>query len=350
MPIPDVLHELLAAPGPSGREGAAAEVWRRAASAFAEVSTDAMGSSYARVPGSGDGPTVALMGHVDEIGLVVTHVDEQGLVAFAVVGGYNPEVLVAQRVVLLGRDGPVPGVIARNGVRPPDQKDRERVEVSDLHVDIGAAGAGEARSLVSVGDPAVLVGEPVELAHGRFAAKAMDNRIGAFVVLETARRIADAGGAPGDLVAVASVQEEFGSFGARASAFGLAPDLAIAVDITPASDVPGGDPRTGGEVSLGAGPAIDRAPLLNPKLVELLLDTARDEGIGVCFEVSTRLTHTDADELHLSRGGLPTALVSVPLRYTHTPVETAQLSDVEDTIRLLTATLLRIDGAASFAR
>lgn len=348
--IPDLLRELLTTPGPSGRETPAAEAWRRAAAAFADVSTDAMGSSYARVAGRDDGPTVLLMGHVDEIGLIVTHVDERGLIAFAVIGGYNPEVLVAQRVVVLGRDGPVPGVVARNGVRLRDQKERGPVELRDLHIDVGAPSADEARALVAVGDPAVLVGEPVELAHGRFAAKALDNRIGAYVVLEAARRVAEAGGAAGDLVAVASVQEEFGSYGARASAFDIAPDLAIAVDITPASDVPGGDPRSGGEVSLGAGPAIDRAPLLNPKLVELLVETAREEGIDVCFEVSTRRTHTDADEIHLSRAGVPTALVSVPIRYTHTPVETAQLSDVEDTIRLLAATLLRIDRHTSFAR
>ena len=350
VPVPDLLRMLLEAPGPSGHEARAAEVWRAAASAFAEVTTDPMGSSFARVRGRHGGPTVVLMGHVDECGIVVTHVEEGGTLSFAVVGGYNPEVLVGQRVLLLGREGDVPGVIMRSRIAPESIKDREPVRISHLHVDVGARDADEARSLVRVGDVGVLVGEPLELPNGRLVSKALDNRAGAYVVLEAARRIAEAGGAAGDLVAVASVQEEIGLFGARASAFALEPDVAIAVDITPSSDVPGGDPRESGEVRLGDGPALDRAPALNPRLIELLVDTAEREGIGLCFEISTRYTHTDADEIHLSRGGVPTALVSVPLRYTHTAAETVQLSDVEDAIRLITATVLRIDGETSFAR
>jgi endoglucanase len=349
VPIPELLRTLLTASGPSGHETRVAEIWREAAAGFAEVSTDAMGSTFARVRG-GDGPTVVLMGHVDECGIVVTHVEESGMLSFAVVGGYNPEVLVGQRVSLLGRGGDVPGLIMRKRIAPEDMKDRSPVRVSDLHVDIGARDAEEARGLVRVGDVAVLVGEPLELPNGRLVSKALDNRAGAYVVLEALRRIAEAGGAAGDVVGVASVQEEIGLYGARASAFALEPDVAIAVDITPASDVPGGDPRAGGKVGLGDGPALDRAPSLNPRLVELLVETAEQEGIPLCYEISTRHTHTDADEIHLSRGGVPTALVSVPLRYTHTPVETVQISDVEDSIRLLVATVRRIDGTTSFAR
>ena len=196
----------------------------------------------------------------------------------------------------------------------------------------------------------MLAAEPLELPNGRLVSRALDNRLGAYVALEAARRVAEAGGAVGDVVAVASVQEEIGLFGARASAFGLEPDVAIAVDITPSSDVPGGDPRRTGKVSLGDGPAIDRGPTLNPALTALLLDAAEQEGIRVCVEVSTRGTHTDADEIHLSRAGVPTALVSIPLRYAHSPVETAQLSDVEDAVRLVAAAVLRIDSQISFAR
>lgn len=350
MPIPDLLRALLTTPGPSGHETPAADVWREAASAFAEVTTDAMGSSFARVRGRGEGPTVVLMGHVDEIGLAVTHVEDSGLLRFAVIGGYNPEVLVGQRVLVLHEGRQVPGVLARRRLRPSELKDRAPVKIEDLHLDLGARDADEARSLVRVGDPVVLVGEPLEFASGRFASRAMDNRIGAYVVLESARAVAEAGGAAGDVVAVASVQEEIGLYGARASAFGLEPGAAIVVDITPASDVPGGNPRDGGKVELGAGPAIDRGPTLNPRLVELLIAAAGEEGIDVCFEVSTRATHTDADEIHLARAGIPTGLVSVPLRYAHSSIETAQLSDVEDAVRLVAATALRIDAQTSFSR
>jgi len=244
----------------------------------------------------------------------------------------------------------VPGVLARRRLKPSDLKDRAPVTVDDLHVDLGARDADEARALVRVGDPVVLAGEPLELASGRFASRAMDNRIGAYVVLEAARAVAAAGGAAGDVVAVASVQEEIGLYGARASAFGLEPAAALVVDITPSSDVPGGNPREAGKVELGAGPAIDRGPTLNPRLIELLIAVAREEGIDVCFEVSTRATHTDADEIHLSRAGVPTALVSVPLRYAHSSIETAQLSDVEAAVRLVAAAALRIDAQTSLAR
>ena len=348
MAIPELLRTLLTTPGPSGHETTVAEAWRAAASEFAEATTDAMGSSYARVRGKGDGPTIALMGHVDEIGLAITHVEDSGLLSFAVIGGFNPEVLVAQRVLVLHEDGIVPGVLARQ--RAPRGRDREPVRNEDLFVDVGAHHADEARSLVSVGDPVVLAGEPIELAGGRFASRSLDNRIGAYVVLEAARRVAEAGGAAGDVVAVASVQEEIGLHGARASAFGLEPGAAIAVDITPSSDEPGGDHRESGKVELGGGPAIDRGPILNPRLTELLLAVARDEGIAYSIEVSTRGTHTDADEIHLTRSGIPTGLVSVPIRYTHSPVETAQLSDVEAAIRLVAAAALRIDASTSFAR
>jgi putative aminopeptidase FrvX len=346
VPLPDLLTRLLAAPGPSGHETRAAAVWREAAAEFAATETDAMGSVVARVPGRGDGPTVAIVGHVDEIGVIVTHVDDSGRVAFAVVGGYDPDVLVAQRVLLLGRDGDVPGVICRNYRTAAEKRDDDSgPRLADLDIDVD-----EARRLVEVGAVGVLVSAPVELANGRFAGKAMDNRVGAYVTLEAARRVAEAGGAAGDVLAVASVQEELGSYGSRASAFALRPDVALAVDITPASDVPGGDARRGGEVKLGGGPVLDRAPSLNPRLIELLLAVADERGIPVQFEVSTRLTHTDADELHLSRGGVPTALVSVPLRYTHTPVELVQLSDVEHAITLVAEAALTIDAGRAFSR
>jgi endoglucanase len=302
------------------------------------------------VPGRGDGPRVALIGHVDEIGVVVTHVEPSGLLAFAFIGGVTPGVVVGQRVLLLGRDGDVPGVIARSATPPEERGDRGPAKLRELHIDVGAVDGDDARRLVRPGDPGVFVGEPLELANGRFAASAMDNRIGAYVVLEAARRIAAAGGAAGDVLAVAATQEETLHAGAQAAAFSLAPDVAIAVDITPSSDVPGGDPRLGGEVRLGAGPALDRAPSLNRALVDLLVETAEREDIAVSFEVSARLTHTDADAFHASRAGVPTALVSVPLRYTHTQVETAQLSDVEDAVRLVAATVLRLDRGISLAR
>jgi endoglucanase len=203
MAVPELLRALLTAPGPSGYETAAAAVWREAASGFAEVTSDAMGSSVARVPGTGGGPLLALLGHIDEIGLLVTHVDEQGFVYFLTVGGTRPDVLLGQRVELVTRGGSVPGVIGREGGKRPKPGEKpERVELDHLHVDVGARSREEALGLLQIGDVAVIAGDPAELAGGRIASRSLDNRLGAYVALEAARAVAEAGGAPGDVAAV----------------------------------------------------------------------------------------------------------------------------------------------------
>jgi putative aminopeptidase FrvX len=351
VPVPELLERLLTAPGPSGYEMVPARIWREAAAEFAEVRVDAMGNSYARVPGTGDGPRLAIVGHVDEIGIVITHVEDSGYLAFRQLGGTDPATLVGQRIELVTRSGTVPGVVARKRLSPAERKDRPAPKLEDLHVDVGARDGDEARSLVSIGDPGVLAGGPLELAGGRFASRSLDNRLGAYVALKAARLVADAGGAIGDVVAVAPVQEEVGDFGgSRTSAFALEPAVAIVIDVTPSTDVPGGDPREGGKVEIGAGPAICRGSTLNPAVFELLRGTAEAEGIAFSVEITAGVTNTDADAIHLSRAGVPTGLVSVPIRYVHTPVETAQLSDVEATARLVAAFARRLDAGTSFER
>jgi endoglucanase len=179
--------------------------------------------------------------------------------------------------------------------------------------------------------------------------KALDNRLGAYIVLEAARRIGEAG-ARVDAVAVAAVQEELGTYGARAAAFGLAPDLAIVVDVTPATDVPGGNPQRAGAVELGMGAMVARGPTLNKKLSDLLAETAAGEGIAHGFEVYSRETHTDADDFHHARAGIPTGLISVPTRYVHTPNELCDLADVEAVIALIVASAARLTKEVSFLR
>jgi putative aminopeptidase FrvX len=342
VPIPDLLRTLLTTPGPSGFEADAGTAWREAASAFAEVGSDALGSSWARVKGTGDGPSVALVGHIDEIGLAITHVDDKGFLSFRGLGGWLPEVLHAQRVLVLTREGRVPGVIGKK--RGPFKKDKdEKIDHEDLHIDIGAKDGDDAKSKVRVGDGAVLVGEPQELPNNRVASRSFDNRIGCFVAAEVARRVAEAGGAPGDVVAVAAVGEEVGDFaGARTTAYALRPDVAIAIDVTDARDVPDADPKGAGEAGLGRGPAVARGAPLSAKVSELLYETAEQEGIPFTVDVMRGSTHTDADAYHLSRAGIPTGLVSVPTRYIHTPVETLSLDDVENAVKLLVAATQRL--------
>lgn len=352
MAAPKLLSSLLAASGPSGHEEEPAGLWREAASAFAEVTSDTLGTSFARVRAAGgDGaPTLALMGHIDEIGVAITHVEESGLLAFTTIGGISPETLHGQRVEFVTRNGRVPGAITRKRLYPEQLRDRSRLELSDLHVDIGASSRADAEKLVRVGDAGVWAGPPVELPNGRLLSKALDNRLGAYIALEAARRIAEHGDAQVDVVAIAAVQEEIGLYGARTAAYGVDPQVAIAVDVTPATDYPGGDVRRVGRIELGMGAMIARGPTLNKHVTELLGDVAQSEGIAHAFEVYSRSTSTDADEIHLVRAGVPTGLLSIPTRYLHSPNELCDLADVEAIVNLIVAFARKLTRDQSFIR
>jgi putative aminopeptidase FrvX len=347
--IPTLLRDLLAAPGPSGREAAAARVWREAAAAFADVTSDAVGSSVARVGGTGGAPLLALVGHIDEIGLVVTHVSDEGFAFFRGLGGWNPQVLYGQRVEVLGRDGRVPALVGRKWVgRPKPGQERKAIEYDDLHLDVGARSRAEAEERVRPGDVAVVAAEPVELSNRRLASRALDDRLGAYAVLEAARRLAEAHVAA-DVAAVASVGEEAGDYaGARTVIHSLEPDVVVVVDVTDATDVPGGDPKVRGELRLGAGPSVGRGLPLNQRVSDLLFEVAEAEGIAAVPEIFAGTTSSDADAVHLSRGGIPTGLVSFPIRYLHTPNELVSLDDVEAAIRLIVAFAGRLRADTSF--
>ena len=351
MPIPPVLRSLLTATGPSGYETAPATVWREAAGAFAEVTTDVMGSSTARVKGTGGGPTMAIVGHIDEIGLIVTYIDDDGFLRFAGVGGWDTQILVGQRVELATRDGVVPGVIGKKPIHLLKDDERKKVaEIKDLHIDIGAADGDEARARVRIGDVAVIAAEPVEYPNGRAVSRSMDNRLGCFVAYEAARLVSEAGGAPGDVVAVAAVQEETTFGGAATTAYVLRPDLAIVVDVTHATDAPGIDVNELGRHPLGTGPVIERGSNLNPAVFELLYEAAEAEGIPYTVAASARHTGTDADAMHLSRGGVPCGLIGLPLRYMHSPVEMVDLADIDNAARLIAAAAMRLSADATFMR
>jgi putative aminopeptidase FrvX len=351
MPTPPLLRDLLSAPGPSGYETAPAAVWRAAAEGFATVTSDALGSSVARVRGTGDGPLLAVVGHIDEIGLIVTHVDDEGFLHFIGVGGWDPQILVGQRVQLQTRAGPVPGVIGKKPIHLLKEEDRKKVaEIRDLHIDVGARDGDQARDMVSIGDVAVIAGEPVELPNERLVSRSLDNRLGAYVALEAARLVAEAGGAPGEVAAVAAVQEEITFAGARTTAYGLDPGVAIAVDVTHATDAPGVDKRELGVGPFGAGAVISRGSTLHPRVFELLRHAAEAESIPFAVQASARTTGTDADAIHISRRGVPTGVVSIPLRYMHSPVEMVQLGDVDACARLVAAFARRLDPGEPFER
>jgi putative aminopeptidase FrvX len=351
MTVPELLERLLTTPGPSGQERAVATVWRDAAAEVGAVEGDVLGSSWVRVPGTAGAPSLALVGHIDEIGAVVTHIADDGLAAVRPLGGFDPHVMLGQRVDVLARGGAVPGVVAARKQKRKRGEERKPLDYDDLVLDVGAKDGDELRGLVRPGDAVVWHGAPLALRGSRLASRSLDNRIGCYVALEAARRLAEQGGAPGDVLAVAAVQEEVGDFaGSRTTAFATEPDLALAIDVTHATDVRGGDPEDEGKVELGGGPALNRGPSLHPDVFERLHDTAEAEGIPFAVEVSRGVTYTDADAVYLSRRGIPTGVVSVPLRYMHSPIETVDLEDIEQAVRLIVAFALRLEPGLSFAR
>jgi putative aminopeptidase FrvX len=335
--IPETLDALLRAHGASGHEHLAYQAIRDAVGDVARIETDAVGNLVARRSG-GDGPLLALFAHLDVIGAAVAHVPDDALISVHQLGSWRANVAYGQRVEIRTANGPVPGVIARR------TKDNEKVEWKQLYVDVGAKDGEEARSLVRPGDPMVVLAEPVELANGRVASRSLDNRAGVYVALEALRR---ADGA--NVAVVAAAQEELGAFGAQAAAHALRPDVAIAIDVTYATDVPGDDAETGGHHALGGGAAIFRGPAVHPRLFELLLETAREEQLPHTVETGMK-TYTDADVTFASRDGIATALVSIPLRNMHSPIEIVDVGDLEACIRLLVGFASRLRPGETYDR
>ncbi len=336
----EFLNRLLDAPGPSGFEAAAARVWREEAERFADdVSVDVSGNSMATVHGDG-APRVMLAGHIDEIGVMVTHIDEQGYLYIDGIGGWDGQVLVGQRIRLLGRDAPVLGVIGKKPIHlMKDEEKSKASKLTDLWLDIGAKDRAAALGRgIRVGDAGVIDAGVVELGDDLFASRAVDNRIGAFVVLEALRLLAESPPAA-RVTAVATSQEEIGysGGGARSSAYTLEPDVAIVVDVTFATDAPGLEKKELGEHSLGGGPVLTRGSAAHPVVFERLIAAAEREAIPCTIAASPRHTATDADAIYLSRSGVATGVVSIPNRYMHSPNEIVSRRDLAAAAKLIAA-------------
>jgi len=347
----EFLERLLNAAGPSGFETAPARVWREEAESFAtEVWTDVTGNSIASLNPQGK-PRVMMAGHIDEIGLQVTYVDEKGFVFFDEIGGWDSQVLVGQRVRVLGRDGVIPGVMGKKPIHllKPDERDKA-TKTRDLWVDLGASSAKEVLDLgVRIGDPMVLDAGMIRLAGDRIVSRAIDNRIGAYVVLEALRLLTED---PPEVAAfaVATVQEEIGfsGGGARSSAYSIEPDVALVVDVTFSTDVPDIEKKELGDHQIGGGPVLSRGSANHPVVFEGLVAAAEAEGIPFTLQATPRSTRTDADGIHLVRFGVPTGLVSVPNRYMHSPNELVSLADLDQTARLLAAYVRRLGPETDF--
>ena len=342
MAVPALLDELLRAAAPSGREDAVAAIVRREAAAFgADIETDVLGSTFARIRGTGSGRVLALVAHADQIGVCVTHIFDDGLLGVAKLANWNVADAVGQRFAILSGDDVVPAAGVRVG--------EGTVAWEQLRLDIGADSGESAHALVRIGDPAVLVGSPVELAGGRVVAAALDNRAGLYAALEALRRLA-AAPAAWDVALVATTQEEGDvEGGARPAMESLGPDAAVVVEVTYATDAAGADPVEWGPHDLGDGAAVFRGPVVSPIVTEGLLSVAAADDIRHCIEAG-RSTSSDADEVFVARTGIPTGMVSIPLRSMHTAHEVADLADVEATSLLLEAYARSLEPDASFVR
>jgi endoglucanase len=348
--VPEVLRGLITAPGPSGYETRAAKVFRDACSALgAAVETDVIGSTVATLAGSGGGPSVGVMGHIDEIGLIITHIDDEGFLWFAQVGGWDPQILIGQRVDVITRAGTIPGVCGRKPIHLLQEDERKKVpKLSELHIDIGAKDGDEAKSLARVGDVAVLSAEPVEFPNGRVVSRSLDNRVGCFVAYETLRLLSEGDAPPGDFHAMAVNNEETNFGGSSTTAFSMSADVVLVIDVTHETGAPGISKRENGDHAFGSGPALIRGATLSPVVFELLVETAEAEEIPYTVEANGRSTGTDADAVVKARGGIPTASIGVPLRYMHSAVEMVAIDDIMATAQLCAAFTRRLTGDVSF--
>ena len=344
------LANLINSISPSGYEGPAAKVWKKEADSFADkVWTDTHGSSHAIV-NKGGGPRVMFAGHCDEIGFQVSYIDDQGFLWIQPIGGWDAQIATGQRVQILTKRGVVRGVIGKLAIhlQTPEQR-KKASEMKDLWVDIGAADGKEAKKRVDIGDPAVVDYGFGELDNDIIVGRAFDNRSGSWVVLEAARRLSKLK-PKAEIHAVATSQEEIGLRGAQTATFGVDPDVGIAVDVTFATDHPqmGEIIKRENLIKLGGGPVLGRGPNMNPKLFDLLVKTAKAEKIPVQINAEPRGTGTDANAMQLSRAGVPTCLVSIPLRYMHSPCELVHLKDLENCAKLIAKTVEKITPRTSF--
>jgi endoglucanase len=339
----DFLKRLLDTPGPSGFETAPARVWRDEVKGFAEdIRADVHGNSVGVINPKG-APRLMLAGHIDEIGLQITHVDDDGFLFFAGIGGWDSQVLVGQRVVLIGAKGPVQGVIGKKAIHVMKADERDKVsKIVDLWIDIGATTKAEALERVRVGDAGVLASGVQEFPKGRIVSRSIDNRIGAYVVAEALRLLAKDRPKHASVHAVATTREEiaWSGGGARTSAVDISPQVALVVDVTHATDYPGAEKKLSGDHRVGAGPVLSRGSAVSPVVFDLLVECAEREKIPYSLQAAPGDTGTDADAIYNSLRGIPTGLVSVPNRYMHSPNEMVALEDLERAARLL----------ASFAR
>lgn len=342
------LKDLLATSGTSGFEQQIQQVIRNFTTPFADtVETDVHGNVIAAVNPGGK-RRILLDAHCDQIGLIVRNIDEMGFLRVNPVGGWDMQVLLGQKMMVHTSSGSIPGVIARKPIHLLKEKERKVVPaINELWIDIGSQSNKETESIVSIGDSVTPTPSLTELRNGRLSGVAMDDRTGIWVIMQALKMIAEQKPTAA-VFGVSTVQEEIGLRGAQTSAYNINPDVAIAVDVTHATDCPGIDQNEHGKVTIGGGPVIVRGANANPRVFDLLKKTADDHDITIQVNAIARAASNDGAAIQVSRGGCAAGLVTLPNRYMHSPVEVVAESDLEQSAKLIAEFCLAIDDATSF--
>lgn len=348
----EFLHRLLESRTPTGFEMPGQKIWAEWMRTHApHVECDAYGSTWARLPGKTE-QVVMLEAHADEIGFIIKHIDDKGFLRLDRIGGSDAATARGRRLDILGDKGIVPGIIGNTAIhlRRDDHGSEKAPAVHDLWVDVGASNAADVAKLgIRVGHPAVYQDGPMELAHRRIVGRALDNRIGGYIIAQVMKRLAAGKRKPAfTVVCLNAIQEEIGGNGAMMATYRLRPDLCVCLDVTHATDTPGIDAAKFGSVKLGGGPTLTHGTCNHPLVVKQLIEVAKESKIPIQHESSSRFSGTDTDKIFHSRQGIPSALVSLPLRCMHSVVETAHLDDIAHTIELLTEFTLSLKSGDTF--
>jgi len=344
----EFLKKLIETPSPSGFEQSVQKEIKKEMEKFAdEVKSDVHGNVMGIKNPQGK-PRLMLAGHCDEIGFMVKYIDEQGFIFFSAIGGIDSQIVPGQRVQIHTKRGAVLGVVGRKSIHIMEEEEKKKVaKISEQWIDIGASTKEEIKKWVSIGDPITFSAGFEKLGENLAVSRGFDDKIGSFVVCEVLKNIAKES-LQAAVFATSTVQEEIGLRGAKTSAYGINPDIGIAIDADIATDFPGIDKKKTGEISLGKGVLLHRGANINPKIGELLIQIAKEKNIPYQLQGSPGGTGTDANVIQLTRAGVATGLVSIPTRYLHTPIEVISLKDVENTIKLLTSFVLRIKPEMNF--
>lgn len=346
----EFLYELLNTPSPTGFEVKGQRVWANRCREFAEsVDSDSYGNAWATINGAEGAPTVMIEAHADEIGFMVKYISDDGYLRVDRIGGSDWATARGRRLCLYGDKGEVLGIIGNTAIHIRDRKNGEKApEVHELYVDIGAKDANDVEEMgIRVGHPGVYADSAVPFGKNGIVGRALDNRIGGFIISEVARRLSSEK-PTATCIVLNAVQEEIGGYGATMASYALKPDICLVLDVTHATDSPDIKHAQHGKVTLGGGPSVTHGTANHPLIVDRIIELAKTNDIPLQHEASSRFTGTDTDSIYHQRGGIPSALVSLPLRYMHSIVEMADFDDVNYVIDLMTAFVSSVATDESF--